>query len=1433
MQRYVRPVLFGLLVLAVLLCAVYTGRGTSLVNSFMLDRFADFGAGSPLLSSLLLVALLPAGLLVLLVPEALAVTLAVSDLGFWPGLAASVFALTAAAGTACALTRTFLQGTVRRCIASRRQAGSEILRRATLPVEYCLFLAALLLGAGVPVAVAGMLLGLCNMRTKTFCIAAVPVLFARAALQGLATVEAGIVTLGVLMTLGTLFAAGYLYWVFLLAKKRWQSDRQAEEKALRDAAQDPRQAQSLLDQEVLRLDDLPHETAAGLPGPDSLPAGSAALVVCVTDDSMEGAREAAALVAEAARSLELRVITCRMTGPQARSAGPETTILGGFRDVQAVADLDELFVRAFQEGAGQVLAVRACTPCVRREQLSEALAAVQTNGLALVPLAADGRSAHSYCLAGLARRLGKARYTQGLLARCDFTSDIAFALTGYARHPAVLHPLPAITSCRPLVSVVVLAGEKSTTLASTIYAAHRPPWTQCLAALLPEAKDMAEDAAKAGARVVSLSDPRALTTEVQALDGRYLLLVADGVCVPENFDVAVWEAMQQEKAVLGAFSLPATQPSLQRTLRWLGTVARPGQGAGPYLEQGIFLERELFVRLGGLNDADIGKAVADMVSQAALEGRVVVHNRRVRLLARKAPADAAGKGLLAQAREGVDTILGKKAQQGAGEKADEGGRRTARGSELLSQAQAMVENCDHCGRCTHCSPMLHKHGMDLSDLPAKPLLAWHCFLCNSCTLACDKGIDGVALARLLRRAHVQSHGSRLARPGHGWTLALARLVGVSARSARPGKNLLLDADFCCAYPKTALALAKFLAENGRGVILAESGAALADLGMEEAACRKVAALRRAMEAKKISTLLTISPVTHAWLVSRGISAEPVFTALRELLLRSLDLGPYHVMIPCADKGRESFGASLQPLLSGSFREIDIPCCGGGGEAAVLEPQLASQLKQAVRSVLRDRERVLTYATHCAVSLGRAGVPAEHVLSALFGLAERPQAGPARIAALVRTLVRVAALNRDTGRQQPAPAQKAAQQGLELHGMEDAPDTRNAADIPDTAGTAEAAAVPGAQAQQLVQTPLTVLQTQQVLPTADQQAGTFQESSPARDDGAPARAAAGEAASDTSSAASDADPGGSVVSRLFGRFLAREPEPAAGADTGLVINMDDGPAPADTQTKSPQGQADRPNEAEAAAPAPGKADSRQAAQAAPLTANAQDRQPEGPAPAQTVPVQQQGQQQGQQSVLAAGPAVHAGGQPQGPAAVRLTGQQAVRSVQPARNVLQYALQDVRLPLTQQVPLNSSAATQAAHVPPADQSQGQPVHTWGAMARQPQQTVKQTVLPPVSASERPVVQTWGQVTASPAASVQLQTPAAPVQGVRTEGAKTAPAEPGVQAAQPAVTTQAQPAATTVLAVQPAAPQVVIVSSGMTSQPRRRLITMQVTVPDRDAD
>ena len=171
-----------------------------------------------------------------------------------------------------------------------------------------------------------------------------------------------------------------------------------------------------------------------------------------------------------------------------------------------------------------------------------------------------------------------------------------------------------------------------------------------------------------------------------------------------------------------------------------------------------------------------------------------------------------------------------------------------------------------------------------------------------------------------------------------------------------------------------------------------------------------------MEEKEVTGLYAISPVTQAWLISRGIAVEPVYVALRELLHQPMSLAPYHVMIPCADRGREVFGKSLQPLLTGEYRVIDIPCCGGGGEAAVLEPQLAAALKRAVKSVLRNGERVLSYSTHCAESLSRAGVPTDHALSALFGLRERPRAGLAQVSSLVKTLVSVAGLGQEKARE---------------------------------------------------------------------------------------------------------------------------------------------------------------------------------------------------------------------------------------------------------------------------------------------------------------------------------------------------------------------------------------------------------------------------------
>ena len=55
LQRFVKPVIFVLFFLAIVTCAIVTGRGESFTNSFILGRYADFATQSPLLSLLLLI----------------------------------------------------------------------------------------------------------------------------------------------------------------------------------------------------------------------------------------------------------------------------------------------------------------------------------------------------------------------------------------------------------------------------------------------------------------------------------------------------------------------------------------------------------------------------------------------------------------------------------------------------------------------------------------------------------------------------------------------------------------------------------------------------------------------------------------------------------------------------------------------------------------------------------------------------------------------------------------------------------------------------------------------------------------------------------------------------------------------------------------------------------------------------------------------------------------------------------------------------------------------------------------------------------------------------------------------------------------------------------------------------------------------------------
>lgn len=1060
LQRYVKPALLVVLVVLVAIAAVATSRGMHYTDPFVLGRFADFAANSPLLSTLLLLVLLPGALVVLLLPESAAVTLAVSDLGFWPGFILSLFCLCAAGVTTCVVARVLSHPLARRYMAARRALGRSLARTSVLPLEYCLLLSAFLLILGVPVTVTGFVLGIAGMRGKAFLTAAFPFLFVRASMQALATREAGFLTLVPLAVIGTLLALAFLYWLALILRKRLAADRRrgvlGAQDVLSEGERKNPSRRAAPDFEIPEMDDVDPGYARG----NALALGGVVLV-CVSDLDHE---DEAALVAREADALDMRVLHVSM---DRGSAAPATgangipvrapAVLGGFEGVERVADLDEIVSRAFNEGAGVVLAVHAVTPLLRRDLLARARDRAESSGLVL------GATPKGLYLVGLSRVFRNASYDRGSLSGMDFTSDVAFALTGFAPHPHMLPELPTSAGLRPLASVVVvcdagalgrvarteekasaMASPLAAALTSTVHRAKNGPFSDVHVALLAPApgdprRDAATDilagalsdaAAAADARLLSLTSFTGLDAELGSMRGTYVLAVRLGILLPENWDEAVWITMHQERCVLGGFNLPPETPPLKRFLAFLGSSVKPGSLTGPTLDQGLFTTREDWLANGGLTRAleDIREAgkgdakadptpdelVARLVERISRTGRVVLHNGRVRLCGETVPGleSADGDtGLLAGAKQQLSGLLSRLSSSEGPD-----------ASSLLAEAESLVASCDHCGRCTHVCPVLRKHGLDLADLPAHPLLAWHCFLCGACTAVCHLRLDAVDLVRLLRRAHVRRHGDRLARPGHVRTLALSK-VRPYARAAAPGRNLLLDASFCAGYPATARALVERVQAAGVGVILAETGAACADLGLESTWKKTTAALRRVMEERGVTGFYTVGPDSHRFLVAMGFDAEPVYGLLTRLPsdpVRPADAAGLRMLVPCSDT-RRVFDRAARPLLAGGVSDIEVLCCGGGGEAAVLEPAVAREMKDRVRASLGRGERVVTTCAGCAVTLTRAGIPAEHLLSTLLGVREKAQTGVGSLKALGETLLGIAGLGRDREEERAAAA----------------------------------------------------------------------------------------------------------------------------------------------------------------------------------------------------------------------------------------------------------------------------------------------------------------------------------------------------------------------------------------------------------------------------
>lgn len=299
---------------------------------------------------------------------------------------------------------------------------------------------------------------------------------------------------------------------------------------------------------------------------------------------------------------------------------------------------------------------------------------------------------------------------------------------------------------------------------------------------------------------------------------------------------------------------------------------------------------------------------------------------------------------------------------------------------MESNKKADPSVCVHCHKCrSHCG-FLSKYEIDIGDVEQLQNLAFHCFLCGTCSRVCPVGIDGRQAILDMRREAVRRQSGRP--PGDGYeTLLKEKLHYQFANDQSRGSRTVLfpGCSFPSYYPETTRFLAELLRrEAGIGTIFDCCGKPIAELGLEEDEERIIRELDEKMEREDIEEVVMICPNCYQFLQGRmKTRITTIYQKLTQLGIGRKLEGMCRVYLPCPDREEQVFLSTLKPFLSRE-PEIagDVQCCGLGGCARVREPALA----QEMLSPLESWDEIHTYCASCCGAFTRkGGVRVRHFL----------------------------------------------------------------------------------------------------------------------------------------------------------------------------------------------------------------------------------------------------------------------------------------------------------------------------------------------------------------------------------------------------------------------------------------------------------------------
>ena len=305
-----------------------------------------------------------------------------------------------------------------------------------------------------------------------------------------------------------------------------------------------------------------------------------------------------------------------------------------------------------------------------------------------------------------------------------------------------------------------------------------------------------------------------------------------------------------------------------------------------------------------------------------------------------------------------------------------------------------ITKCVHCHRCRDNCVFLQKYSIDIGDGEKLKELAFHCFLCGTCTSVCPVGIDGRGVVTDYRRELVSSGAEDLSAGGYRMLLWEKKNYRYrNYRHAGSGAVLFPGCNFPSMYPGTTALLERILKEQaGIGTVHDCCGKPIAELGLEDEERRITEGISSRLRSAGVSQVIVLCPNCYYYLRDRlDIPVVSIYDKLHELGLGAKISGGDKVFMPCPDRESGTILSQIEEYFTeGPYRRISgVQCCGLGGSAGVREPELAG----SIASELTSEDGLRVYCASCAGRLKRNGTPGvRHILTEILGTDEDPDTG---------------------------------------------------------------------------------------------------------------------------------------------------------------------------------------------------------------------------------------------------------------------------------------------------------------------------------------------------------------------------------------------------------------------------------------------------------